>query len=374
MGSIRNLSIGGSLLGAQGILSGSVGADELGQVKIGGNMLGGQGVFSARIFADSMGNVSIGGSLRGDAERSGRIEGYEAIGNVTIGGDLEGGLAPFSGAVEAAYGPVGTVSTIGNVIIRGSILGGGKQSGFLHGESIGNISIGHDLLGGSITGNASLEDSGLIFSEGRIASVTIGKSLIAGADMSTGALTRCGAIVAGSLGPVKIGVGIVGSAANPALIIAKGLAVNPATGFDLAIASLTVKGDVRFSSVLAGFDSNGVPANADAAIGAVSVGGNWVASNLVAGAQAGPSGFGVGSTLQTVGNTGLVARIASIAVKGVVQGTVADGDQFGFVAEHIAKLSIGGKPIALTAGPSNDTVLMPTTSDVHLVEVTVAPV
>jgi len=115
--------------------------------------------------------------------------------------------------------------------------------------------------------------------------------------------------------------------------------------------------------------------HADAAIGIVSVGANWVASDLVAGAQdKGATGFGVGDTSQTVNNTGLIARIASIAIKGVVQGTVAGGDHFGFVAEQIGKLSVGGKAIALTTGPGNDDVLIPSSLDVRLLEVTTPPI
>jgi hypothetical protein len=131
-----------------------------------------------------------------------------------------------------------------------------------------------------------------------------------------------------------------------------------------------VKGDVRFAQILAGFDDNQAPINADAAIGKVKVGHDWVASSLVAGAQdAGAAGFGVGDTLQSIGNTPLIARIASITIKGSVTGSLAAGDNFGFVAQQIDKLVIAGRSIALTAGPSNNNVLIAFTDDVHLLEV-----
>jgi hypothetical protein len=344
---MHNVTIGGEMRGGDGQLSGYLrGVETVGNVKIAGRLLGGSQFATGLVLSTGvMGNVTIGGYVQGGpGDRSGGIHVFRALGNVKIGGDLLGGS--------------------------------GYESGYIHGaSSIGTINIGGDVVGASITGTAALTDSGLIFSFGRIASVTIGKSLTAGTDTSTGALTHSGAIVAESIGPVKIGVGIVGNATNAALITAKGLATKPAAGFDLAIASLTVGGDVRFARILAGFDNNEAPANADAAIGIVSVGANWVASDLVAGAQdKGATGFGVGDTSQTVNNTGLIARIASIAIKGVVQGTVAGGDHFGFVAEQIGKLSVGGKAIALTTGPGNDDVLIPSSLDVRLLEVTTPPI
>jgi hypothetical protein len=104
----------------------------------------------------------------------------------------------------------------------------------------------------------------------------------------------------------------------------------------------------------------------------VKVGGDWVASDLVAGAQeAGSAGFGVGDTLQAVGDTGLIARIASIAIKGSVSGSLPVGDNFGFVAQQIDKLKIGARTFTLTPGASSpaDNILLPFTDDVHLLEV-----
>jgi hypothetical protein len=231
--------------------------------------------------------------------------------------------------------------------------------------------IGGDLIGGSITGSASLADSGAIRASDRIASVSIGGSLIAGTDASSGTLARSGAILAGDdLGPVKIGGSILGNSTNPALIVARGGQFEPTNGFDVAIASLSVRGDVRFARILAGFDFDLNPANADASIGAVSVGRDWVASNLVAGAQdAGAGGFGIGDTLQGVGNTTLVARIVGITVKGDANGSLVAGDHFGFVAQQIDKLKIGLRTFALGAGPGNDNVAIPFTNDVRLLEV-----
>jgi hypothetical protein len=139
---------------------------------------------------------------------------------------------------------------------------------------------------------------------------------------------------------------------------------------DIAIASLTVKGDVEQARILAGFNSSLAPANADASIGKVSIGGNWRASSLVAGAQAGtPAGFGSGDTLQAGGTPAIIARIAGIAIKGTVTGSLVGNDHFGFVAEEIVSMKFANRALPLTAGPSNDNILLPFTNDVRVLEV-----
>jgi hypothetical protein len=296
------------------------------------------------------------------------VLGSGGMGRVQIGGTILGGAGLSSGVVFSSI-------AMGNVQIGGDVIGGaGNASGRIATSgSMGHLRMAGDVIGGSVTGANLLTDSGLIHASGRIASVTLGGSLVAGIEVGGGTLTRCGAIVAGDdLGPVKIGGSILGNSTNPALIIAKGQDAKPTTGFDLAIARLAVKGDVRFAKILAGFDVNQTPVNADAAIGLMSVGRDWAASSLVAGAQdSGADGFGINDSLQTVGNTGLIARIASITIKGDATGSFAASDNFGFVAQQIDKLKIGARTFALALGPSSptDNFLLAFTDDVHLLEV-----
>ena len=376
-GKLGNITIGRDFIGGGGVYSASITAGEMGNLSVGHDLGGGSATASGSVTG-KMGNVSIGGDLRGgNAYVSGYVYGVEGMGNVKITGNVIGGTQSQAGTLQST-GAMGNVTigkflsggsgpqtgsilvtgALGNVTIGNNIFGGfGNQSGYIHGATIGIVKIGGDLRGEDHSGNGSLEDSGYIFSEGRIAGVTIGKSLYSGVNAGPGTLKHSGAIVAGSLGPVKIGIGIFGNSSNPALIMAKGLAVKPATGFDLAIASLTVKGDVQFAKIFAGFDGNLAPANADAAIGAVSVGANWASSSLVAGVvPAADGGFNDNDTLQTTNNTGLVARIASISIKGTLQASAPY--RYAFLAEHIAKMSIGGKPIGLQTGPRNDLIIL----------------
>jgi len=127
---------------------------------------------------------------------------------------------------------------------------------------------------------------------------------------------------------------------------------------------------VEFARILAGFNEFLAPANADASIGKTKVGGDWRASSLVAGAQdTGNPGFGLGDTLQPGGSPTVIARIASIAIKGDVTGSLVTGDHFGFVAEQIDSVKIGGRSTKLTDDASNDNVLISFTDDVRVLEV-----
>jgi hypothetical protein len=140
----------------------------------------------------------------------------------------------------------------------------------------------------------------------------------------------------------------------------------------VAISSVRVRGDVVHAEILAGFGFNLASGNADASIGGVSIGGDWIASSLVAGAEdQGAVGFGLGDTLQLVNDDPLrTARIAAISIAGAVRGTAgATGDHFGIVAQQVSSLRVGGVAVALTAGASNDNRLIAGTDDVRVLEV-----
>lgn len=394
-GKIGSLFIGGSLVGGRDLEGLVATTGDIGPVTIKRDLVGGAGEKSGRIdCGGNLGPVRIGGDVRGGAGKdsgcifstgataairidgsiiggggigSGAVECDGGVGNVRVGGDVIGGSSASSGRIQAFV-------TMGDVRIGGSLIGGGSFCGTISsGGSIGHVRIGGDLVGGSVFGSDSAQSSGVISSNGRIASVGIGGSLIAGTDASSASLSKSGAIIANSdIGPVKIGGSILGNSTHAALILAEGQAVKPTAGFDVAIASLTVGGDVRFAKILGGYNLDANPVNGDAAIGAVNVGGNWAASSLVAGARdIGMDGFGVGDVVHSTGNTALVARIASITIRGDVSGSLVAGDNFGFVAEQIDKLKIGARTFTLAPGKSSpaDNFLIPFTNDVRLLEV-----
>jgi hypothetical protein len=409
------VSIGGSLMGGGAIEGGRIVSDgDMGRVTIAKDVIGGTGNFSGNISAGGkLAGLTIRGSLvGGTGDNSGRVDDNFGTGLVQIGKDVRGGVGANSGQIHSSAlvkigkdliggdGPnsglimphdEGSVQIAGNMIggrgeFSGSIIGtalvrvsvGGSAHGGLDNgsgsilcTSLGRITIGHDLIGGSVSGSASMERSGCI----RVAvdltgGVIIGGSIIAGRDDSTGTLADSGAIRVGNvLGPVTVKGSIIGNETQPVLITAGG---NPDPAIDLAITKITVGGRVERAQILAGYGTAGTPnaVDADVSVGPVSVGSDWIASNLVAGVEDGTDNlFGTADdTLIAGGLSNVVARIAKVTIKGVVVGTVGTGDHFGFVAQQIGTFKAGSFLASLTGGP--DVIeLSPITGDLTLREV-----
>lgn len=160
------------------------------------------------------------------------------------------------------------------------------------------------------------------------------------------------------LGRVMIGGDLVGeSVTDPAVISAFGQTAAPAGGQDLAIGSLTIGGRAKFAQVLAGYDLAGLPKNADASVGPVRVGTNWIASTLVAGTSAGADGFYGTADDTKISGSGvrdaaeIFSQIASITIGRQAFGTVATNDTFGIVAETIRKAKVGSTKLPFVQGP-----------------------
>jgi hypothetical protein len=389
-GALGKLTIGGSVIGGTAGLTGFLFSNvRIGPVSIGGSLIGGSGAASGELIASGpIATVFIGGSIvGGSGQPSGAIiagSGAPAggIGNVTIRGSVIGGKMLFTGKIQAD-------GDIAKLSIGGSLLGGNfTESGTVTAAgTIGSIFIGHDVAGGNATGAGIVVGTGIIEAK-RIGGVTIGGSLLAGEDQSTGFLRKSGAIIAeDDLGPVRIKGSIAGGVApdgtiTDALIVARGQPVQGVKS-DIAIKSLIVGGSVERAQVLGGyvFDGAGVllASNPDAQIGKITVGGNWTAGSIAAGVRTGTDGlFGTEDDVKNPGSDAalIVSKIAGIAIKGHVFGTLGGGDHFGFVAQQIDAFSIGGTKFPLLRGPhtddldANDPVLLVAlTSDVRAHEV-----
>lgn len=280
---------------------------------------------------------------------------------VRIGGDLAGGSAQDSGVIS-------TSGEVASVTLGGSLLGGsGLASGRIStGGALKEVRIGGDVKGGSASAG-DLQRTGFIEAK-RIGNLVIRGSLIAGVDNTAGVFANNGAIrVADDIASATIG-NILGNSTTPATISARGSAT-PTAASDLAIDNLTLKGRVEFAQLLAGFDGNGIVANADAQIGSVNVGGDWIASSIAAGAVPGGDGFfGTGDDTKMAGGgvkdvPGLASKINSLSISGNVLGTLGGTDNFGVVAENVVAVKVGGTAIPLTPGTSNDDVLVGLTGD-----------
>jgi hypothetical protein len=394
-----SITIGGSLVGGAGGES-LPGAGEGGSgsihvyygldlLKIGRDIVGGSGAESGRVHTVDIrpdatvdGAMKVGGSIiGGSGVHSGTIDVGKEAGPITVVGDLHGGAGPGSGAITdtVTTGVVDAV-TIGGSVIGGA--GGGSGTVFILGK-LGPLKIGRDLIGGSIDGSASLDGTGFVRA-GSIASVTIGGSVIAGTDSSTGTLLNSGSIRANNaIGAISIRGSVLGNESSggltKAIISARGQTVlAPGATTDLAIKSLTIGGRVSLAEVLAGFDSNDLDSagsNGNASIGAVKVGGDWFASTMSAGVQDnGADGFGDGDEAVINNPAGapgdtIIARIASITIKGVVIGAPNPFFQCAFTAQQIGSFKSFDYIAPLTAGTDPAINLTPYNVNMTLLEV-----
>jgi hypothetical protein len=356
-GGAVSVLVRGSLLGG-GDDSGAVEfTGKVGPVTVLHDVAGGVGARSARVSGQTLGNVLIGGSMVGwDGPNSAEVAGTQAVGTVRVKGDVRGGLGDGSAAVTSG-GPLGKVTVFGS-LVGGAGIGSAKVSSV---NDLGGVLTYGSIRGG--IGNNSAE----ILSGGRLLSLTVYGSLVGGLGTATGA----GDVRAGKdIGPIIVKGSIDGSF-RPITITAVGSPAPLTT--DIAIRSISVAGDVIGTTILAGYNTAGAPVNADAQVGPVSVLGDWVMSVLAAGVTAGTDGiFGTidDAVILEAGQLPAVnSRIASIKIGGQAVGTPAGADGYGFVAQIVGVLSLGGASVPLHAGVANDSLLVGITLDVRLREV-----
>jgi hypothetical protein len=368
---IGKVTVGGYLLGGTDQYSGEISSSgSIGSLTIKGGIIGGKGDLSGRVFTQhGLGTVTIGGNLSGGAGmESGTISCNGSAGTVRIAGDIAGKAGVGSGMLTINGGAT-------TVRIGGSLHGGSaNDSGALaSGGRIKSLAILGDIIGGDASGTMSLTETGIVLAR-RITTMTLGGSLIAGTDSTTGSYLNNGAIrVALDIGTLAIQGSLLGNATNDALITAGGSAHSTFTT-DLAIGKLTVAGGAYRALVHVGVGITGKGVDADASIGSVKVGGDWYASSLAAGADAGSDGyFGdsddkriTGILVKDVSTT--LSRIGSLTVAGQVKGTVGGNDFYGIVAEAVGTVTIVGAKVAHLAGPHNDVIDLGATGDVRIRE------
>jgi hypothetical protein len=408
-GKLGTVSLGGSIYGGAGADSGQVFAvDTISTVSVGGDLSGGDGAGSGLISADAITSLTLGGTIAGGfGDASGRIEVGGHLAKLRLGGSLIGG-SPLSVGLNQS-GTIFVGGKLTSAVIGGDVRGGSSatgldtiETGYLQADSIGAMTIGGSLIGGSDNGG-TLIDSGTVRALGAIGSLTIKGdisggdssgasgatngsgyveakrllamtvhgSVFAGADASL--LSNSGAIRAGSdIGTLLVRGSLEGSAEHPVVISALGQPTPTAT-VDLAMRSITVLGRVWHSAILAGYSTEvsgpghdvfGTPVNADAQIGTVRVGGDWIASDLIAGLDTGGDGF-FGDVddekIAIAGVTGgrdtaAISRIASIVIGARVLGESGSGsERNGFGAQFVGSMRVGGTAlIPLFAGAGTD--------------------
>jgi hypothetical protein len=329
----------------------------MGAVKIGRDVVGGAGVEAGSIISGGkLASLTIGGSvIGGSGTRTGRIFISDSAGTVKIGGDVRGGAGTQTGSIELFMNAV-----VGSISIAGGLIGGTNNSSgvVLGGDStvVGKLSIGGDIVGGN--GDLASARSLLGYVEvGSLGTVVVSGSVIAGTNPGAMALSQSGGIntVNGGITSLTIKGSVLGNAANRAVISSY---ADTAPG-KIAFGKIVIGGSVVRGDILGGFDYD-TEANDDAQIGSVLVGGDWIASNLVAGVDDNDGFFGDANDTGGGGNTALFSKIASITILGAAYGTpanVSNTDRYAFTAEFIGALKIGGTAFPLNATPRDQNSL-----------------
>ncbi|MEK0448707.1 MAG: hypothetical protein RL088_975 [Verrucomicrobiota bacterium] len=362
-GTLKSITVLGGIEGGPGAASGSIAS--------GGN------ITTAKIgtAANQPADVLKGGEGR----MSGTISANGRIGSATLFGSVIGGAGQQSGgifAIERSDARLDEVpGSIGTLKISGSLTGGtGAQSGRIAID--GGIGL---LTVAAVTGGTGIESGSVrtglgVFGSGDITSMNITTSLAAastnaGADSAS--IVAGGRILALSIasnvteGAIRaadsIGKLSIGGNVESAIVTARG-AVAQTTTTDLAIASVTVKGNVTNSQFLAGYSISGADVNPDAQIGTIAVVGNWTASSIAAGvAKGGGDGFGDPLNVKASGSDSetIVSRIASIAIAGTATAAGASAIH-AFTAQHIVKMKVGSTVLAFDATPGNQALAVGT--------------
>jgi hypothetical protein len=353
-GSIGSVSIGGYVTGTGNYSGGIYAGTTIGKVTITHDLTGGAGTRSGAITAVAgIKSVAIGGNVTGStgASSGSIVSGRGNIGPVTIGGDLTGGTGNYSGAVQAYYATVGTRKVggkLGTVTVTGNVFGGaGRYSGAVYAQlGIGAVSLG------SLSGGGGYASGIVATNNGNIKSVTVH------GDVNGGGGNYSGEIFAGktgNLGPVAI----LGNGGNQHGDVTGGSGKFSAIIRGAKITSVTIAGNVT-----GGPGPGSASIEALGNLGQVKVAGNWIGASIAAGVTPGADGF-----FGTADDVRVKATIAGITIGGTVSGTVAPGDTFAFVADHIVKASIGGQALALKPGAENDSInLDPNNNDFTLEE------
>lgn len=329
---IGSVTIGGSFTGYNtngaipGIFGNTAGGGKIGAIKIGGDW---KASYVGEIYFHEVTSITLGGSLIGGADPGTNYGSYwhgDKVGAIKIGGDLIGGGGKETGRIQ--------FTTTASVTIVGSLRGGSADMAGSIGGNIGTLSIGRDLIGGSLYSGSALYAGAITAAS--VGTLTIGGSLIAGTDNSSGTLNLSGAIAVGKIGSLTIKGNVIGNSTLAAQIQVAD-----------SIKTLSIGGRVELGQVYL--------YNKGAQLGTLTVAGDWIASDVAVGVGI-DSSFGSGNESRSIlGVLSTPSKIASIVIKGQVLGQVGNTSRtFGFGAEEIGSFVVGKGKLPLTAGAHND--------------------
>jgi hypothetical protein len=224
---------------------------------------------------------------------------------------------------------------LGALAVRGDMGGALNVTGGTRGT------IGTVMINGNLDGVAGGTTAGLIRAASNIGNVTVKGDVIGGADFS-------GIMAGGKLGAVKVNGDVTSTINKPVFLSAQGTFAPTTQAASVAIKSIAVAGNVLNARILAGFNTGAGATNEDASIGTILVSGNWESSSVSAGIRdTTNNGFGQNDNPIGTATPALLSTIASIVIRGTTIGSAAPGlvdpnGFFGITAERITTSTING--------------------------------
>lgn len=390
---IGDFWIGGSVQGSNGSESGAILLKgQVGSLYVGGDLKGGSTSGAGSIYFYGGGAVKVVGDVvGGSASGTGYIQSVSAdvgVKSLEIGGDLIGGSANSTGWVTigqnlgtglvggdfhgtndrtntARFTVVGDVT--GKMSVGGTLFGADRTVSSAHLDVQGyakEIAISGSIIGGAANNGVDTYINSGSVTVGSAGKITLQGSLIGGHQSGGSEVQNHGAIrVAKTIdslvikGNVERGAGAGGVVA----LITAGGDYQAGDKSNLAFGSILIGGSVKQGMILSGYGLTGTGLNGSGAvangstaqIGNVTVNGNWITSTLAAGATTGATIYFSSATttlLPAVAGSDIQATVASMVVKGSLQGTMGANTN-GVVAERFLKFSVGG--LDITPGPGN---------------------
>jgi len=338
-GSLPSVSVGGSLVNSTITSEGSINKLVVKRATVSSSIsaelsiptatFGGSVWYGNLVAGENLGAVKVTGSwVAADGDATGYIRATAGnIGSVKIGGDFRGGIAS---ALTGRSGAILAGGNIGTVFIRGDFAG------------IADV---------DAEGQSASIDAG-----GRITSVNIRGSAISPTNQDSSTYTGSEIHADKDIGTVTIAGDVRAGRGLELFFISAGGQPVPTSGKDLAIKSINIGGTALGLHIAGGltdaaaaldpFQSQG---NADAQIGLVKVGGDFIRSNIVSGVRTGFATVATGDDSVYVGGTGVTkSMIRQIVIGGAVEGEGgAVNESFGFTAEKIGSVTLAGKRLVL---------------------------
>lgn len=380
-GDLGTLAVTGNVRNANVNVSGKIGGSTATAVSGGATIKG--SVISGELTSGGLfSKLSVAGSVEDSVITSAGGFGITTASGVAGGIGIKGNVAGSSISASGASGLIATISVAGNL----------DDSDINAGLKIGTV-VGTSVKGGVVV-KGSVLDGSEITSAGLISSISVTGNLYSSDIYAVGNIGQLNSItsladgitVKGSIFDSSIGsqaaiskIQVTGDVRDSGIRVKGNSAPNGVALAATVIGKLAVSGSVEGSDILGGYDADtGMASNPNVRIGPVSVGGDWVASSLVAGINdVSDDGFGDDDDAVIGGGTGsdtaaadTLATIASVIVKGYAIGTVAAADHFGFIAEKIDAFKVGPTMLTMTAGTEN--FLIGATSDLRVREYVVA--